>query len=48
MGMVCGPAVNEANAAWRQAEAAGVPHYGVDDVAWWLTRALRRWERAAD
>lgn len=30
---------------WNQAEAAGVPHYGVDDVAWWLARALRRWER---
>lgn len=27
-------------AEWRQAEAAGVPHYGVDDVAWWLGRAL--------
>lgn len=31
---------------WRQAVAAKVPHYGVDDVAWWLGRALRRWERA--
>jgi len=30
---------------WRQAESTGVPHYGVDDLAWWLTRALRRWEQ---
>lgn len=30
---------------WRQAEEAGVPHYGVDDVVWWLSRALRRWQR---
>ena len=30
---------------WTQAESTGVPHYGVDDLAWWLTRALRRWER---
>lgn len=30
---------------WNQALSAGVPHYAVDDVAWWLSRAQRRWER---
>lgn len=28
---------------WRQAKDAGVPHFGVDDVVWWLSRGLRRW-----
>ena len=42
---MCLSPIRYAHAEWLLAVKFDQEHFYAEDMAWWLTRALRRWER---